>query len=66
MNLITIFRTAQSWGPVLFGIGFIAPLIAQTLDAASAPSFLGLTHLQLGFAIALPTSFLAKVRGSWI
>lgn len=66
MNLVSIFRTAQHWGPMLFGIGFVAPLIAQSLDATAAPSILGLTHLQLGFAIALPMSFLAKVRGSWL
>ena len=65
--------TALSYIPLLgsgavigFGIGFVAPLIAQSLDAASMSAPLGLTSLQLGLAIGTSLGLVAKLRGSWV
>lgn len=32
---MTLLKPLGDYGPLLFGIGFIAPLIAQAMDAAS-------------------------------
>lgn len=66
MNATAILRKAHAWGPVLFGIGFVAPLIAQSLDAARIPAPWGLTPLQLGLAVGLAAGSVAKLRGSWL
>ena len=60
-------RTLIQWGPVLFGIGFIAPLIAQSMDALSISAPLGLPNLGLGLAVGTLAGFVAKLRGGfWI
>ena len=60
-------RTLTQWGPVLIGIGFIAPLIAQSIDAFSTSAPLGLPNLGFGLAIGTLVGFVAKLRGAfWI
>lgn len=54
------------WGPLFFGIGFIAPLIAQSLDASSLSLPIGLSNLQFGLAVGASWGLLTKYRGSWI
>ena len=66
MNALEILRKVSRWGPVLFGVGFIAPLVAQSLDAASVSSPLGLSHIQLGLAVGISMGAIAKWRGSWV
>lgn len=66
MSAIELLAKAKDWGPLLFGIGFVAPLIAQSLGAAGAPTLLGLSHLQLGLAIGIVGGAIATRRGSWV
>lgn len=66
MNAIDLVRKAFDWGPVLFGIGFLAPLIAQSLDAASISAPMGLSSIQLGLVIGATTGLVAKFRGTWV
>ena len=66
MNTVDLFKTVSNWGPVLFGLGFIAPLIAQSMQAASLAPPLGLSPIQFGLGVAIPLGFLAKQRGTWI
>jgi hypothetical protein len=52
--------------PVFFGIGFIAPLIAQLLTALHiAPPF-GISPIALGLGVGAPWGLYATVRGSWL
>jgi hypothetical protein len=61
-----LFQAIGPWGPVLFGIGFLAPLIAQSMEAMEiAPPF-GLTFIQTGLLIGTGLGFAAKLRGRWI
>jgi hypothetical protein len=53
-------------GPVLFGIGFMAPLIAQSMDAASLSAPLGLSNIGLGLILGVFLGTVAKWRGRWI
>jgi len=54
------------FGPLIFAIGFLVPLIAQSMSALSWTPPIGLSPLQFGFAIAGPVGLLAQIRGSWI
>ena len=66
MTPIQLLKKAYAWGPLLFGIGFVAPVIAQTLDAtALAPPF-ELTTVQTGLVAGILLGSIAKLRGRWI
>jgi hypothetical protein len=66
MIVTDVLKKAYEWGPLLFGIGFVAPLIAQSMDAAAWTAPAGLTNIQLGLAIGLISGSVAKMRGRWI
>jgi len=66
MSFTAIVREAQQWGTVLFGIGFLAPLIAQTLDAIQMTAPFGLTDLTFGLVLGLALGGVAKLRGRWL
>ena len=53
-------------GPVLFGVAFLAPLIAQSLEAASLPAPFGLEPLHFGLALGLCLGAVAALRGRWV
>ncbi len=52
--------------PFLFGIGFIAPLIAELMEAWDVPSPLGLSRIAVGLAIGGAWGLYANIRGRWI
>lgn len=61
-----VLQAIGPWGPVLFGIGFLAPLIAQSMDAMGiAPPF-GFSFIQTGLLIGTGLGLAAKLRGRWI
>lgn len=66
MNMLTVVGRFYEWGTVLFGIGFLAPLIAQSMDAASVSAPLGLGNLQFGLLLGTAAGLVAKARGRWI
>ncbi len=66
MTVLAWMRKASRWGPVLFGVGFVAPLVAQSLDAAAVSAPFGLGSLTFGLAVGISLGAVAKVRGSWI
>ena len=52
--------------PLWFGIGFLAPLIAQCLVALGWSAPLGLTPLSLGLALGGVLGAVATLRGRWL
>jgi len=66
MTPLALLRKAYTWGPVLFGIGFVAPVVAQSLDAAAIAPPLGLTTIQIGLVAGIVLGTIAKIRGRWI
>lgn len=52
--------------PFLFGIGFIAPLIAQTMAYWDIAAPLGMTRIAFGLLIGAPWGLYATLRGRWI
>lgn len=61
-----ILETVGPWGPVLFGFGFLAPLIAQIIERADVAMPFGLTPLMLGLIMGPALGLAAKLRGRWI
>jgi hypothetical protein len=62
-----IVKQAYKWGPVLFGVGFLAPLIAQSLEAAGITAPAGLATAHVGLVAGLLAGMTAKLRGGrWI
>ncbi len=53
-------------GPILFGGAFLAPLIAQSLEAASLPAPFGLEPIHFGLALGLTLGVVAAFRGRWV
>ena len=53
-------------GPVLFGVGFLAPLIAQSLDALSLSAPFGLHSIHFGLGVGLILGVVAAFRGRWL
>ncbi len=54
------------WMPVVFGLGFIAPLIAQSMAALGIAAPFGLSRIALGLLIGGPWGLYAVLRGRWI
>ena len=54
------------WLPLLFGIGFIAPLIAQTMAYWDIAAPLGMSRIAFGLLIGAPWGLYAVIRGRWI
>ena len=54
------------WMPFLFGIGFIAPLIAQTMAWWDVAAPFGMSRLLFGLLIGAPWGLYAVLRGRWL
>ena len=54
------------WMPFIFGIGFIAPLIAQTMAYWDIAAPLGMSRIAFGLMIGAPWGLYAVLRGRWI
>jgi hypothetical protein len=52
--------------PFLFGIGFIAPLIAQTMAYWDVAAPFGMSRIAFGLMIGAPWGLYAVLRGRWI
>jgi hypothetical protein len=55
-----------SLGPALFGIGFLAPLIAVLLDTAGLSPPLGLSSIQFGLGLGVLLGIIARQRKTWL
>lgn len=52
--------------PFLFGVGFIAPLIAQTMAYWDIAAPFGMSRIVFGLLIGAPWGVYAVLRGRWI
>jgi hypothetical protein len=62
----TALKRLFSVMPFLFGIGFIAPLIAQTMAYWDIPAPFGISRIVFGLLIGAPWGLYATLRGRWI
>lgn len=61
-----LLKAIAPWGPFLFGIGFLAPLIAAIMTSIGVAAPLGLTEIQTGLLIGGGWGLIAKFGGRWI
>ena len=66
MKGMEVLRVLNDWGPVLFGVGFLAPLIAQTMEATGVPAPFGWPPITVGLGVGLVGGLVAKFRRSWV
>lgn len=64
--MITVIKTIFYLGPLIFGFGFLAPLSAQIITAASWALPFGLTPLIAGLIIGGGLGLIAQIRGTWV
>jgi len=64
--LKTFLTPIFDWLPVIFGVGFLAPVIAAGLNAGGITLPFGMEPLYLGLAIGLAWGLFAKFTGRWI
>ena len=64
------FARSGTWltaaGPILFGVAFLAPLIAQSLEATSLPVPFGVAPISFGLVAGLGLGVVAALRGRWV
>lgn len=66
MRFVRSNAFATAAGPILFGGAFLAPLIAQSLEAASLPAPFGLAPIHFGLGVGLTLGVVAALRGRWV
>ena len=64
--MLSVLRMVFAVGPLLFGLGFLAPLIAQSLEAMSLTPPMGLSPLVLGLLVGGTLGLVATIRGRWV
>lgn len=52
--------------PLLFGIGFIAPLVAQIMETWDIAAPFGTSRIGFGLAIGGVWGLYANIRGRWL
>lgn len=52
--------------PLLFGLGFIAPVTAELMDLTGTAAPMGLTPLTFGLLLGGAWGLYATIRGSWL
>jgi hypothetical protein len=62
----SVLQRLNPWGPLFFGLGFIAPLIATLVTRSGLELSFGLSPIWLGVALGGAWSLCARFRGSWI
>ena len=66
MTAQTAMQQLFRWMPFLFGIGFIAPLVAQTMAWWDIAAPFGMSRIGFGLLIGGPWGLYAVLRGRWI
>lgn len=52
--------------PLFFGIGFIAPLVAQAMTALHLGAPFGMSPVAFGLAVGASWGLYATLRGRWL
>jgi len=64
--LKAILTPVFDWLPVLFGIGFLAPVIAAFMNVGGMTAPFGIAAIYYGLGIGLTWGLVAKLAGRWI
>lgn len=66
MSVETALRQLFHWMPLVFGVLFIAPLIAQGMEHWQIAAPFGLDRLTFGLLIGAPWGLYAVLVGRWV
>jgi len=64
--LIKLIELIFKFGPLIFGLGFMAPLFAELFRRAELSLPFDLTPLVAGLILGGGFGLMAQMRGSWI
>ena len=64
--LLAVLKWLFAIGPVLFGVAFMAPVLAEIMTASGLTRPFGLSPVIIGLAAGLTWGTYALVRGRWI
>ncbi|MEO0451459.1 MAG: hypothetical protein AAFZ74_14195 [Pseudomonadota bacterium] len=64
--MIQVLKTVFYFGPLIFGLGFLTPLVSQLIKAAAWTPPFGLTPLMAGLIVGGTLGIVAQIRGRWI
>ncbi|MEO0467038.1 MAG: hypothetical protein AAF216_10900 [Pseudomonadota bacterium] len=64
--MLTFVKMIFRFGPLLFGIGFLAPLSAQVISTTNWTPPLGVSPLTIGLVFGGMYGLLAQIRGRWV
>ena len=64
--MVQVIKSIFYVGPLLFGFGFLAPLVSQVIQAVSWTPPFGLTPLMTGLIVGGGYGMIAQIRGRWI
>jgi hypothetical protein len=64
--LVKLIELIFKFGPLVFGIGFLVPLVHELIVRVDVALPYGLSAWALAFAIGGGLGLMAQVRGSWI
>ena len=64
--MIAAIKTIFYFGPLIFGVGFVAPLTAQVIELSGWQLPSGLTAIAVGLIVGVVWGGVAQIRGRWI
>ena len=64
--MVQLIKSIFYFGPLIFGFGFLAPLISQIIQAVGWTPPFGLTPLMTGLLVGGTLGLIAQYRGRWI
>lgn len=64
--MIAVIKVIFYLGPLIFGLGFLAPLSAQIIHTTGWTPPFGLTPLISGLIIGGGLGLIAQIRGTWV
>lgn len=63
---LTLLQRGFALGPLLFGLLFLPPVIAELMLAFNWMGPFGLSPLAVGFVVGAPAGLAAQMTGRWI
>ena len=62
----TLLSRLSPWGPLFFGVGFLAPLFATLMISFGVTVPFGISEIQVGLFLGASWGLYAKLKGSWL
>jgi hypothetical protein len=63
---MSVIKLLFLFGPLFFGLAFLAPLTAQLIERFGWAAPFGLSPLQFGLALGGLLGLIATIRGRWV